>query len=307
MKVNLRSNFALVVIYVVIAILFSLLYAFNFSDFTGTLGSSTTYIEKALNSLYLSFVTVTTLGYGDIYPKTALMKLAVVSQAVLGIFLFGYILNEIGRRRSEKAERDYQRIIEANHQKEANSKILSVLPLVNLQLKNCRVRAELLSVGASKYIQNKGKVIYDPKFPFTNLHEMYHPYPTAEVSISETCASEYYSSVHRLRQELRDFIATLDRTENQEIHDLVVNLIFAIDCNSGEKKILGSQKIMTGNVQDSVIISRELQSQIGKNIDLKNIPLMSIAPFTLHMHIKGIMFYIPKLETSLTEFRKSHQ
>jgi len=51
--------------------------------------------------LYLSAVTITTLGYGDIVPNSGITRLLVGFQSVLGIVLIGLFINSIAIR-SEK-------------------------------------------------------------------------------------------------------------------------------------------------------------------------------------------------------------
>jgi hypothetical protein len=49
--------------------------------------------------LYLSAVTITTVGYGDIVPLTDLARAAVASEAILGIVLIGLFLNALSHER----------------------------------------------------------------------------------------------------------------------------------------------------------------------------------------------------------------
>jgi CBS domain containing-hemolysin-like protein len=47
---------------------------------------------------YLSIVTFTTLGYGDITPKTSLMKMACGSEAAIGAFVLGLVVAGFANR-----------------------------------------------------------------------------------------------------------------------------------------------------------------------------------------------------------------
>jgi Ion channel len=49
---------------------------------------------------YLSAVTITTVGYGDIVPLTTTARLLVSSEAILGIVVIGLFLNSLVRERS---------------------------------------------------------------------------------------------------------------------------------------------------------------------------------------------------------------
>jgi voltage-gated potassium channel Kch len=61
-------------------------------------------IEKLswVDSLYFSTITLTTIGYGDITPKTDIGKLFTVFYVIIGIAIIGAFVNAIIRRASVK-------------------------------------------------------------------------------------------------------------------------------------------------------------------------------------------------------------
>nr|WP_290693726.1 potassium channel family protein [Halomonas sp. UBA3074] len=59
-------------------------------------------IDGFFDALYFSFVTMTTLGYGDIAPDTNLSKGAVFFQVSAGLFLFGIVISYIVKDHEEE-------------------------------------------------------------------------------------------------------------------------------------------------------------------------------------------------------------
>lgn len=53
---------------------------------------------RFLRMLYLSAVTATTLGYGDIIPLTTVARLSVALQSLLGLFLMGFFVYYVTKR-----------------------------------------------------------------------------------------------------------------------------------------------------------------------------------------------------------------
>lgn len=58
--------------------------------------------ESFIDSLYLSLVTITTLGFGDITPSTDLGKIVTSSAALFGILMLGLFLNSLSHALSKE-------------------------------------------------------------------------------------------------------------------------------------------------------------------------------------------------------------
>lgn len=78
------------------ALLVILLYALAFHQWTGweAMESDLSWVD----STYLSAITFTTLGYGDITPKTTIMKLLCGSEALIGAFMLGLVIAGFSNR-----------------------------------------------------------------------------------------------------------------------------------------------------------------------------------------------------------------
>ncbi len=101
-KIDTLFNF--VYLYVSVIIAYSLLY-YMLQKVSGTLFDVAHPTDGLLDFVYLSVITMTTTGFGDVVPKTGLAKVLVMSQAVVGYMflsiIFGLMiswLNSRGRR-----------------------------------------------------------------------------------------------------------------------------------------------------------------------------------------------------------------
>ncbi len=63
-------------------------------------------LDTLFDSIYFSFVTITTLGYGDMIPLTDMTKFYVILESVAGVILLGFFLVSVSSRVVEKKERD---------------------------------------------------------------------------------------------------------------------------------------------------------------------------------------------------------
>lgn len=57
------------------------------------------FLETLPRMMYLSSVTITTLGYGDLVPIRNASRMLVAVEALLGPVLLGFALNAVARRR----------------------------------------------------------------------------------------------------------------------------------------------------------------------------------------------------------------
>lgn len=66
------------------------------------------YVEdlRWIDALYFSVISFTTVGYGDIYPKTDAGKLFTAAYVILGISIFGALINNLFKSRIAKRTLD---------------------------------------------------------------------------------------------------------------------------------------------------------------------------------------------------------
>lgn len=53
-------------------------------------------LDKYITSLYFSFITMSTVGYGDISPQTLTEKVYILIITLISCFVFSYTVNTIG-------------------------------------------------------------------------------------------------------------------------------------------------------------------------------------------------------------------
>lgn len=95
-KVVAKDVVVVITTYITIAISFGLLYTvlslFSPTPVFNSITQDLSQIEFYFKHIYFSFITITTVGYGDVYPLTMLAQFLVVVEIITGIVLTNVIL-----------------------------------------------------------------------------------------------------------------------------------------------------------------------------------------------------------------------
>ena len=108
-EINANRLYGALCVYLLLGILWALMYSMvaevDSSAFSGALlpdGSD----EWTVEWLYYSFITLTTLGYGDILPVSATARVLAFSEAVIGVFYMAVLVAAlVGSYASARAEK----------------------------------------------------------------------------------------------------------------------------------------------------------------------------------------------------------
>lgn len=82
---------------------------------------------KWVDAFYFTAITISTIGYGDLYPTMAATKLFTIAYAFMGIGILFYVIGTIGKHYVEQEERRLARLYDAmsGNSKKARQKTIS--------------------------------------------------------------------------------------------------------------------------------------------------------------------------------------
>lgn len=107
MKINIINHKPAFYAYTYLVII--ALFALIFSVFGNCLGIS----DKGVDGIYLSLVTITTLGFGDITPSTELGKIIVSLEALAGVINIGLFLNSLSHAYTDEVKENEENLLAA--------------------------------------------------------------------------------------------------------------------------------------------------------------------------------------------------
>ena len=95
--ITIDQIFAAVAIYIFIGLTWAHFYALADAFQPGSIdfGTATESIEPNISYIYFSFITLTTLGYGDMLPVTAGAKSLVIVEAITGVMFIAVLISTL--------------------------------------------------------------------------------------------------------------------------------------------------------------------------------------------------------------------
>lgn len=105
-KVNTNKVIGSVALFLLLGLMWAIVYLiiieYSPQAFTGL--EAITWGENFSNAAYFSFVTLTTLGYGDISPITPLAQVVVYLEAIVGVFYMAIVVSSLVSANIENRE-----------------------------------------------------------------------------------------------------------------------------------------------------------------------------------------------------------
>jgi potassium channel LctB len=136
----------LVLIWILIGLLFSILYYLLPGELISA--KSGEKITNLLDSIYFSFITILTIGYGDIYP-TGFIRILTIIEGIVGWMLFGIIVYKIVSVKEDKILNEIHNLSNEQYlSRTRNYLFISNTNLVRF-IKNCQ--SKKISINSRVY------------------------------------------------------------------------------------------------------------------------------------------------------------
>ena len=175
-----------------------------------------------VKSIYFSTVTITTLGYGDITPKSELAMMVVVSEAILGIVIIGLFLSSLWQSFVSRIEAQQEASINRRIQVKNLHSLASFYKYLHVVIVDYEIALVELTTPMSK---RQGRTKPNSDFLFSDLQDIYRPSLLTKSGFSKPGIHHYYEKLDTLLNELKFLIANFDLLEYPSIHQGVVDFL----------------------------------------------------------------------------------
>lgn len=194
-------------------------------------------LDGFVDALYFSVITITTLGFGDIFPINVWAKVSVILESLIGIISIGLFLNEVAQYRANvvaQAEKDRASKTRINAEKVRLRRQYVVLkPLIEQYL-------DYATSVSTPIDKRKSDHKYNPNFPFQDLYDLYNPSLFLRDNFPEPAIVHFFKALHDLESRLETTLQVVDLSLWPDVENQILNILNIFRNYDYESSILGN-------------------------------------------------------------------
>lgn len=213
-------------LFLLIIIVFAIIYRFLPSEFW----NNTKVITNYWDALYFSIVTITTLGFGDVFPASCAAKTLTCAEVILGVITIGLFLNAISTEQAKKVDNQSKERQDAERKKSAISKIARHFPLVIPKIQSFLLECFEVVTPLDKRDFPDNLLAHKFDWQFKDLKDLY----STTLCLLNPYSSKVIENYFRTEHELYDELKYLNSNTELQIYPELQNLVFEVlnECSS---------------------------------------------------------------------------
>ncbi len=190
------------------------------------------------SALYFSVVSITTLGFGDMFPISVIARVLVCTECVLGLIFMGLFLNDISVAQTEEVSK---------MERGKNEKELRVKEIEKYKIRYRAMRKELYLFLSSAYLlttpvdKRNGAIpddLTNHHFTFNDLCDFNKPNMLVSQDYMEKTIVVFLRSENKIYEALTEILKNTDGDYLDGIHTLIEEITNDIDDNDFTEAIL---------------------------------------------------------------------
>lgn len=201
-----------------------------------------------LQCLYFSTITITTLGFGDFYPITAIARVFVMTETLLGMVVIGLFLNSVAFLKSKIDAETEKEKAEADYMHQEKLKLSRYYSILQREIKRYYRYTIIITHPMSKRGGDKN---FNPDFSFHDLADLFMSTMLLTDATYEPAINYYYKSQSDLAATLKSILLSIDLKDWRELENDIIQILENIRILDFEKYILNQPNMRVGKEKAS--------------------------------------------------------
>lgn len=162
------------------------------------------------SALYFSVVTITTLGFGDMFPVSQFGKIMVCIEALSGVVIVGLFLNTVSNQQALKINKQEEERNKQARFVETRAKLRQYYMLLESIMNNYLVGAYVVVTPIEKRKFDLDVMRDRIDFSFNDMGDLYETSLLLASALNKSSIAIYFEFQERLYAELRSMIGNID-------------------------------------------------------------------------------------------------
>ena len=191
-------------------------------------------------SIYLSVITITTLGYGDITPVDRIGMYTTAIESIIGILIIGVFINSAWKSYSDRIESEQSRKIRESLKESNKNNLLSYYSYLNSVINEYRYVNFEITTPISERGNNGDSFRFD--FKFSDLKDLLGPSMRMKYGFPNNVISIYFNEEKSLVGELKYVLANFGLEDFPKLKGLIIEFLNVSHVTNFEEALVGYAK-----------------------------------------------------------------
>lgn len=249
-------------------------------------------LNSFFTSLYFSFITITTLGYGDILPANLATRVLVMFLSFSGVLLTGLFLNSLAYRISLLTQESDKKKFEIEKKQTDIKKFLDITPILFQNFGDfISITYCLISQQNQRKSSTDVEKVMNLDFKLNDFKDMYKPSLLRKYSFYKSSIEVFYPIHDRLNQNLEDFLKLGYLNFEKDLMDKVIRYLAVSNELDSREHIL---KIVENKNEQEMVVT--LLTEAKEPFKITEIPNVKDSYIQLYFQVQLTITLIKEIE-----------
>jgi len=230
----LNRPFYILLLYLVVIFIFALIYwVLPYSSFARDLSIT--------ESIYLSVITITTLGYGDITPVDQAGMYLTALESIFGILIIGIFINSAWKGYADNIEKEQSKKIQKSLKELKKNNLFSYFYFLKSVIDEYEYSNYEITTPIAKRYDGKEEFNFD--FKFSEFKDIFGPSLRMQYGFSNSVVAIYFDVEKSLIGELKYVLANFGLEDFPKLKESIIAFLLYSRISNCEEALIGYAKL----------------------------------------------------------------